>query len=61
MRETFAVIIFSLLKVPGLSETAVLAAYLTNPLIVLVIPGAVGVVAAWIAGVTRQLRAEAQD
>jgi hypothetical protein len=47
------------MKLPGLSQAAILAAYLTNPIILLVIPGAVGVGGAWVAGVIRQIEAEA--
>ncbi len=52
IREGFAVLIFGAL---GFSEAMVLAAYLTNALIVLVIPGAAGLVTAWVAGVIRQV------
>lgn len=52
IREGFAVIVFGAL---GFAEPMVLAAYLSNALIVLVIPAAAGVVAAWVAGVVRQL------
>jgi len=47
IREGAAVIVFGAF---GFSEGMILAAYLTNALIVLVIPAAGGVVAAWVAG-----------
>ena len=56
IRETVAVTVYGLLGFPG---EMVLAAYLSNPLIVLVIPGALGVGAAWVSGLARNLRAEA--
>ncbi|KPK85939.1 MAG: hypothetical protein AMJ81_02390 [Phycisphaerae bacterium SM23_33] len=59
IRESLAVAVFGLMKLPGLSQAAILAAYLTNPIILLVIPGAVGVGGAWVAGVIRQIEAEA--
>lgn len=59
IRESVAVAVFGAMDLPGLGEAAVLAAYLTNPMIVLVIPGAAGVAAAWVAGVARQVKAEA--
>lgn len=55
IREGFAAIVFGAL---GFSEAMVLAAYLTNALIVLVIPAAAGLVAAWVAGVLRQVEPE---
>ncbi|OPX21765.1 MAG: hypothetical protein B1H04_06100 [Planctomycetales bacterium 4484_123] len=57
LREGLAVAVYGTLKLPGLGRSAVLAAYLTNPVMVLVIPGAVGVVAAWVAGIVRELEA----
>ncbi|KKK62175.1 hypothetical protein LCGC14_3006950, partial [marine sediment metagenome] len=60
VREALAVaIMVDLLALPGLTAPQVLAAYLTNPIMVLVIPGAVGIVAAWLAGMMRSLDAEA--
>ena len=56
IREGLAVIVFGTF---GFSEGMVLAAYVTNALIVLVIPGAAGIIAAWVGGVIRRL--EAQD
>ena len=55
VRETMATLIFCSLF--GFKEATVLAAYLTNPLIVLVLPGAIGIVAAWVTGVARHLSA----
>ena len=52
IRESVAVGVFGLL---GFPREMILAAYLTNPIIMLVIPGAVGVAAAWISGVMDQL------
>jgi len=56
VRETFATLIFCSLF--GFNKATVLAAYLTNPLIVLVVPGAIGIVAAWVTGVARHLALE---
>jgi len=53
VRETVAVAVFAFF---GFEREMILAAYLTNPILVLVIPGAIGVGAAWVAGVTGQLR-----
>ena len=55
VREGFAVLVFGAF---GFSEPMVLAAYVTNALIVLVIPAAAGLVAAWTAGVVRQLESQ---
>ncbi|HET6430213.1 MAG TPA: lysylphosphatidylglycerol synthase transmembrane domain-containing protein [Phycisphaerae bacterium] len=56
VRETFATLIFC--KLFGFNKATVLAAYLTNPLVVLVLPGAIGIIAAWVTGVTRHLALE---
>ena len=53
VREWLAVAIFGAF---GFTSEMVFAAYMTNALIVLVGPGAFGVIAAWIAGVASQLR-----
>ena len=58
VREAFAVAVFGAFS--DLAEGAVLAAYVCNALMVLVGPGAVGVIWAWIAGVTKEIQA-AQD
>ena len=50
IREGTAALVFGAV---GFSEPMILAAYLSQTLIVLVIPAAVGVVAAWISDVTR--------
>ncbi len=50
VREGAAAIVFGAF---GFSEPMILAAYLSQTLIVLVIPAAIGVAAAWITGVTR--------
>ncbi len=55
VREGTAVVVFGAF---GFSEGMVLAAYLTNAVIVLLIPGCVGIVAAWISGLARALEAE---
>lgn len=52
IRETVAVAVYGVF---GFAEEMIVAAYLTNPLIVLVIPGVVGVGAAWLSGVTPRL------
>ena len=52
IRESVAVGVFGLL---GFPKEMILAAYLTNPIIMLVIPGALGVAGAWMSGVMAQL------
>jgi uncharacterized membrane protein YbhN (UPF0104 family) len=52
VREGFAVLVFGAF---GFAEGLILAAYLTNAVIVLVIPAAGGVLAAWIGGVVRRV------
>ena len=58
VRELFAAKIFGAFN---FTEAMVLAAYVTNALIVLVIPGALGVAGAWVAGVTSQIRSAAAE
>ncbi len=53
VRELFAVSIFGAF---GFSREMVFAAYVTDALIVLVGPGAIGVISAWVAGVATSLR-----
>lgn len=56
VREGFAVLVFGLF---GFAGEMVLAGYLTDAVIVLVIPGAVGIAGAWTAGVIREMRKSA--
>ena len=52
VREGVAVLVFGAFR---FSEEMVLAAYLANAIIVLVIPAAIGIVAAWVSGVISQI------
>ena len=52
VREGVAVLVFGAFR---FSEEMVLAAYLANAMIVLVIPAAIGIVAAWVSGVISQI------
>lgn len=53
VREGVAVLVFS--RAFGFPAEMVLAAYLTNAVIVLVIPAVIGVIAAWVGGVASQI------
>jgi uncharacterized membrane protein YbhN (UPF0104 family) len=61
VRETLAVVVFGLVRTPAgaavFPSDMILAGYLTNGLLVLVIPGAAGIAAAWVTGFLRGLKA----